>query len=347
MSSKATTVGGKSTKRKRSTTTSTTKTTPRRRVATASKGVRFQSRGAFKCVKVDGASCAGVHPALLATVCRGWSYDVAKRAGTLTSAPNPPARLLFAPSTLARNHRRLPYSREEGVRFDKQVDTVVDLHNMQLLRTLGPDGTTMRTTGVPLCAFWDPALREVYYHHLLTRHVVEEASGTADAARALLNARHRKRNRATAGRFRALCLKLMPETDTLLRFLAAQNLTPVATQTPVANATLRLGTRVDLVVRDASGHTRVIENKLGCGVNFGRAGLRLGAPFTTVAFSTHHEHLLQTLVTHRLYKHTFPAAEMGLPLLLRVDTHGLHVYTPPRWAIDGLPQLMQRLARRA
>jgi hypothetical protein len=55
-------------------------------------------------------------------------------------------------------------------------------------------------------------------------------------------------------------------------------------------------------------------------------------------------------VTHKLYKNTHGAKlaaqgkKMGVPLLIRCDDSGAYGYTPPQWALAGLPALLHLLA---
>lgn len=81
----------------------------------------------------------------------------------------------------------------------------------------------------------------------------------------------------------------------------------------------------------------------GCERNHTAGGRLMAPPYAHVPYSTHAEHILQTLVTHWLYKRTHPTAEMAPPLLLRCDREGAHGYTVPKWAVDGLPALLGKL----
>jgi hypothetical protein len=143
-------------------------------------------------------------------------------------------------------------------------------------------------------------------------------------------------------KLRASISRMMPETLLAWRVFTRFGLDPVSTQNVVAQG--GVGTRVDVVAKDATGATRVLEIKRGCSVAFGNGRL-MRAPFATRRVSTHDHYLLQTLVGHKLYKACHPGTKMGIPLLLRFDDQGAHIYEPPLWAIEGLPMLLKRMMR--
>jgi hypothetical protein len=274
-----------------------------KKVAAPLKAVRFQSRGPFKCVKVEGASCQGVHPALRRAL-HDFDYDAALKAHTLVTFDNPPAQT-FVAALPTRNKRRLAYSSRQGSFFDTQLGSVVKIR----LRHQ-----------VPLRVFFDAPTRDHFLALKFGRAATRESTS-----------------------IRRLCARLLPETEHALRFLYQNNYNPVATQVPVADKEIKVGTRVDLVcTRPSAATTHVFELKLGCERNYTH-GRRLGAPFQNRVFTTHGEHQLQTVLTHWLYKRTFPTANMGAPVLLRCDRLGAHGYAPARWAVEGLPALLPRL----
>jgi hypothetical protein len=291
-----------------------------KRAADASKGIKFKSRGPYRCVQVDGQSRTGVHPALKRALFPFWDYDEAKKTGRLKVVPHPRADL-FEPATEEdRSKRRLPYSKRLGNKFDTQCGRV----------------TKLIVDGVPIRAFFDAAERKKYAAR--SRNPLEDPDVRKELA-------------ARSKRLTACRTALMPEMRTLIRFLYKHDITPTETQTNVADE--RLGTRCDLISKDGAMLSCVIELKCGCEKNFsdGRMmlypfhdrtmivnGVAVPSPFTT-----HDEHVLHTLVTHKLFKKSFPGRPMAAPLLVVVNRSGAYGYLPPAWAVTRLPALMAKL----
>lgn len=284
--------------------------------------LRFRGRGRYKCVvNALNQSCTGVHPALHKALAPHWNYDRAKAEHRLLAFPAPPGDAAFLPKAATTRDRHLAYGTQQGHLLDTQLASIVQYHT----------NPTMR---VPLDAFFDAASRQAYCR----RHL-----GASPARTALQN----------------LCKRLLPEAVELARFLHAQRLDPVATQVVVAWGTL--GTKLDLLCRDEQQRHRVLEIKNGCEQSFsdGRpmrpplherpnprydpAQPTASPPTLAWAFSTHLEHLLQTAVTDRLYRYTFPQAPMGPALLVRCDRTGTHAYHVPALVNERLPRLMMVL----
>jgi hypothetical protein len=137
-------------------------------------------------------------------------------------------------------------------------------------------------------------------------------------------------------RLRNACMKLLPETEMFWRTMVALQFIPLTTQVPVAWS--RVGTRADVLARDKMGKLRIIEIKLGCDKNFSIG--HMFAPFEDQSDCTHNQHLLQTLATHAFYRRDQPPDAMGLPLLMRFDRAGAHVYKQPQWATSKVVELV-------
>lgn len=280
---------------------------PRTVRATATpKGVRFRSRGPFKCtVNAEGKACTGMHRALADAIGTGFDYDAAKKAGTLREVPHPKADH-FVPVGPTRNTRHLAYSKKQGVKLDQQVGHVVKL---------------MQTQQIPMRAFFVKAQ--------LDRVIVLKFGRTDRDAAAVKQVR----------RIRTVANTLMPETEQLLRYLVAQKLTPVSTQTPVASG--KVGTQIDLVCANEAGEHIVCELKNGCSTNYQHG--TLPAFLHNWAWTQHRHYIFQTLMNGRLYRKTFPDRKVGATRLIRVDRQGLHMYHPPQWALDAEPALAARM----
>lgn len=262
--------------------------------------VKFRGRGPHKCTTVDGKGVRGMHSALAAAIGAGFNYDAAKKAGTLKVLAHPVSTKFFARHAHARNERRLAYSATQGKKADSQMTAVFKLH-----------------TGahkVPLRCFVDQAFLD---HWKLV--VFGKTSTSLDVGRQIK-------------RIRAVANTLLPENDAVVRFLLAENLTPVGTQTPVACGSV--GTQCDMVVKNAAGQHQVLELKCGCESNYSHGKL-MPPPLHGLLYTTHREHTLQTLMTSRCYRRTFPLHKVGPPLLLRSDRMGLFVYDVPAWAKDA------------
>lgn len=281
--------------------------TKRVRKVADTKAARFRSRGPHKCVVNAGVSCKGVHPFLKKHLFPSFDFAKCKANGTLRTS-DPPAADLLLPMVDTKNARVAAYSKQQGTKMDTQVTSVVKLHTMPTLR-------------VPLRAFYDTT----HLAHYMHRHF--GPSPTPVQTKQI----RRVRNLRNA---------LLPETEHLMRLLDTMKLTPVSTQDVVALRTL--GTRADLICLDKESKYRVIELKVGCNVNFSHGKL-MAAPYHTVPFSTHCEHLLQTALTHHLFRCTHPTRDVGPPLLIRLDRLGGHVYHQPGWVSAGMPTLLHRI----
>jgi hypothetical protein len=221
-----------------------------------------------------------------------------------------------------RNQRRLPYGKQQGIRFDTQIGSTVKLH-------------TMPTFRVPGRVFYDAAYRD---------HFIKLKFDTQRCTKVTAHCKKTRCDCLKIKRIRRLCAMLMPEVETAWRFWDEHGFDPVSTQDAVGSALLGIGTKVDVVTRDTEQRYCIFELKHGMETDF-YDGSMLGAPYSHLPFSTHIECVLQTLVTHKLYKSTFPDRPMGRPHLMRCDRAGAHVYTPPAWAVQGLPRLMHYLRR--
>jgi hypothetical protein len=285
------------------------KTKTKAKPRTTSTGVKFRSRGPFKCTVKDGVALKGMHPALAAAIGAGFDYAKAKANKSLRALPHPAATEFIPRHAHAKNERRLAYSATQGKKTDSQISAVVKLH-------------LMPTQQVPLRAFVDAAYRD---HFLLLKFGKTSTSP--------LVGKQIKRIRAVAN-------GLLPETDAIVRYLISHQLTPVGTQTPVACGAV--GTQCDLVVKNNQEEHIVCEIKCGCETNWTHGKL-MPRPLADLLFTTHREHTLQTLMTTRCYKRTFPQHKVGSGLLLRSARDGLHVYATPAWAKDAEQALAAKM----
>jgi len=168
---------------------------------------------------------------------------------------------------------------------------------------------------VPLRAFFDATERNMF---------VKVQWGTPPLSKIKEYEKERRR-------FRNTCSGMMNETEQLIRYLHARKLKPVATQVPV-HWNKSLGTPIDLVCTDKDGaRTRVIELKKGCDKSLSH-GKKMKPVYPDRSFTTHNEHLLQTMMNDRLYRKTFEGRCVGPPMLIRISTTALHVYSVPSWA---------------
>ena len=290
------------------------KAKPRKVATDASKSVKFRSRGPFKCTTQDGKALKGIHKALAEAISSGFNYDQSKKNNTLQVVPHPPATEFYPRHAHAKNERHLAYSAAQGKKADSQLTSVVKLH-------------LMPTQLVPLRAFVDADFRN-HWIALNFRHL----PNMTDKQKLVLTKQ--------AKRIRNLANGLFSETDAVIRFMITKKLSPVSTQTPVASGAV--GTQLDLLCKNADNEHIVIEMKTGCEKSFTH-GKMMPAPFQTLLFNTHREHILQTLMTSRCYRRTYPTRKVGAPLLLRSSRDGIHVYSMPQWAIDGEQALAMRM----
>ena len=282
---------------------------PKPRKVANSVGVKFRSRGPHKCTVRDGVALMGMHKALARAIGQGFDYDACKANKTLRALPHPAATEFYPRHAHTKNERHLAYSAAQGKKTDSQLTSVVKLHLMPTLQ-------------VPLRAMVDAVFRD---------HWIALKFGRTSTSALVGKQVKRIRNLANG---------LLPETDAIVRFLIAKKLKPVSTQTPVACGAV--GTQLDLLVEEADGTRIVLEVKTGCEKNLSHGKLLLPV-FPTLLYTTHRVHLLQTLMSSRAYKRTFPTHKMGEPLLLRSAREGIFVYAMPQWAKDGEHALATRM----
>lgn len=282
--------------------------TPRGRVHTApgkvraksvyDSGIRFQNRGKYRCIKNEGKTTRGVHPTLKAEFWPQWNYDRAVRQDQLITLRTPaPATTIAIPS--AARDRRAPYSLATGRRMDQEITATVKytLRNHLSAR------------------FWyDPAERRLGLRQLRGVTAAQKTECT---------------------RVRNLTGRIMPETMGFWALMHHARLDPVSTQTDVAHG--RIGTRVDVVCQHRdSGQYRVIECKCGCEENYTIRGLpllckELSREVGERHVTRHTQSLLQTRLTHLLFRSKFKTRDCLKPWLVRIDRRGAHVYVPPEF----------------
>ncbi len=258
-------------------------------------GVKWKGRGPFKCVKNEGVSCKGVHPALQKAFWPLWDWEKAKASGTLTEIPLPAADKFVAVPLEARD-RRLPYCKMQGIRFDNEITKTVKLS---------------RTHSLPALFWFNKGNRAL---------ILSKLKGNTKAAASRLTS------------LRNAVKTIMPETMSFWKLMHEAKLTPVETQTPVARG--RLGTKLDVLCTHAlhPDMYRVIECKHGCEHNWTMRGLPLLPSAITGPerrVTSHNQHLLQTYANHLLFKATFPDRKTVKPWLVRVDRQGAHLYVAP------------------
>ncbi len=189
---------------------------------------------------------------------------------------------------------------------------------------------------VPLRAFWDKPFRDAW---------LQAKWGSSKALPGTLSPSTQTARLKLIRRVRTLATQLMPETEQLLRYLVGRRMRPLDTQVAVAAG--RVGTTCDLVCLRPNPTTQedehvVCEIKNGCTENL-TDDTPMREPFPGFLFTTHREHLLQTMMSNYLYRRTFPAARMAPPQLLRMDREGLHRYAPPEWAITQETALARKM----
>ncbi len=266
--------------------------------------IKWKGRGPFKCIKNKGVSCKGVHPALQQAYWPGWDWDKAKANGSLLEVPLPAADKLVPMPQDARD-RRLPYSKSQGINFDKEITKTVKLS---------------RAHALPAVFWFNKGNRALVLGKL--------KGATKEAAKIVTSLRNAVK-------------RLMPETMAFWKLMHDAKMVPVETQTPVAKN--RVGTKLDVLCTHAV-HTdtyRVIECKHGCEHNWTMLGLPSLPPSISLPerrVTSHNQHLLQTAVNQMLFKATFPERKTVKPWLVRVDRHGAHVYVAPE--VPGLKALI-------
>lgn len=269
-------------------------------------GVRFRSRGPFKCtLNADGKACTGLHKALEDVIGTGFDYAKSKAAGTLRVVPHPVADH-FIPAGPTRNQRHLAYSKQQGCKLDQQVGHAVKL---------------MQTMQIPMRAFFDKA-------HL--DQVIRLKFGRVYKDKAVVS---------KVRRIRTVANTLMPETERLLRYLHSQKLTPFATQVPVASG--KVGTQVDLVVTNEAGEYIIVELKNGYEKNYQHGTL---PPFMhNWAWTQARHNMFQTMMEKHCFHKTFPDRKLGPARMIRLDSNGLHMYLVPGWMNDFEDALAKRM----
>jgi len=308
--------------------------------------VKFKARGPYKCVTVNGHARTGMHPALFKAIGSGFDYNKAKATNTLQVVAMPPASEFYPLDEATKNTRTLAYSAKQGQRLDTQIGAVVKLH-------------TGRDWKVPLRVFLHKETRD-HFIRVKWQGCAGSIASDADAKK--------------IKRLRNLCNSLMPETHQVIRYLDKHGLDPIETQVAVARG--EVGTPIDLVCYRASTDEYIsCELKTGCEKNYTHGKL-MGPPFSGplfagytktgayvalptdtqeekdasreswrqgLCFTTHREHVLQNVMNSRLLRFTYPSRKVGVPLLLRADRQGLHVYRPPDWATKAELALAQRM----
>lgn len=307
----------------------------------------FQSRGKFKCVKLDGRAKQGVHPALHRALSPRWCYAEALKEGRLTEydAPRPNHLYLAAPHLASLVKPCQPErAAKGGTKLDQELTRTVKLY-LELKRypPRAVSGAPIPLTRV----FHDMAWRDSYLQQL-PQTPPRPLGWTKRGTKAQPDAWTRRRKALARLHF------TLPETRMLWLLMDHQRVEPVATQLPVALG--RIGTCADLVVRALDSITlpdgspgwplTCVEVKRNCSRMYGD-GSRMGPPFTQHLFSTHSHYQLQTLVTHLLMKQSMPAAKLPgsttAPWLVRCTNTGVHVDVPPAWAVAARKDLMHRL----
>lgn len=307
-------------------------TKPRTRKPRAAKVARrritFQSRGQYKCVRLDGRSVRGVHPALHRALSPRWNYAAAEAAGTLVQYTMPRAWLHLPVPELAAQVKPGPpcNAAKGGTRLDQELTRTVKLY--LVLRRYPPRALAIEGAppAPPLArVFHDAAARRLYLDQLPKQ------------------GQHWLARRKALERLRLT----LPETRMLWVLMEQQRVEPLQTQLPVAHG--NVGTKLDLVVQSLDNQClTVVEVKRGCDVAFGN-GTRMLPPFADRGFDTHSHYALQTLVSHLLFKRCVTAAQAPgattAPWLVRCSSSGVHVYLPPAWAVAKRAELLQRVCR--
>jgi hypothetical protein len=268
--------------------------------------LRVKTRGKYRNVAFNGASLPGMHPSLFAAIGRGFNYDDLVKKGTLCKTTTPCGNVAVVERSYdVKNKSKLQNSKRLGIRMDTQVTAIVKWHTGKYK--------------VPLKAFFDSTERNLF---------AARQWGKAPIGKGKEYEKERKR-------FRNTCSGMMNETEQLLRYLHSRKMNPVATQVPV-HWNKSLGTPVDLVCTQLNSAgvlcDRVIELKKGCENSFSH-GKTMWPIYPDVTFSTHNEHLLQTMMNDKLYRKTHPGRVMGPPELIRIDPKALHAYSVPAWAL--------------
>lgn len=187
------------------------------------KGVAFQSRGRFPCVRVDGAAKQGLHPALNRVL------GEVKYVGAETPvAATPPASQYISSDVLGevKSSKYPPQAcMKAGSRVDSELTSSIKLAHALSMLPVGLYERVPRDKSLPSRAFWDPTYRKRYCEVRWGR------------------AQHRDKTRLLN-----ICNRMMKETRLLWYHFDRSRLRPVATQVPVALG--RIGTPLDLVVQD-------------------------------------------------------------------------------------------------
>lgn len=268
--------------------------------------LRVRTKGKYRNVVYNGVSLPGMHPSLFAAIGRGFNYDELEKKGTLIKEATPCGNVAVVERSCdVKNKSKLQNCKRLGIRMDTQVTAIVKWHTGKYK--------------VPLRAFFDATERNAF----VTKQWHKPPLGKE------------KEFEKERKRFRNTCSGMMNETEQLIRYLHSRKMDPIATQVPV-HWNKSVGTPVDLVCTqlNAAGVVchRVIELKKGCDTSFSH-GKKMWPLFPDVTFSTHNEHLLQTMMNDRLYRKTFPGQVMGPPELIRINPKALHAYSVPAWAL--------------
>jgi len=116
----------------------------------------------------------------------------------------------------------------------------------------------------------------------------------------------------------------------LVDYLKRNALFPVASQYPLFDSELRMGTHVDLVCKTTSGKFVLFENKVGYEASLERHTLKpMRAPFETLNDSPLNQMHLYVAFIVRMFKKQYPMRELdeSLCAILRMSPNGLDIFS--------------------
>jgi hypothetical protein len=276
-------------------------------------------RTGYKCVADEQKNgLTGMHPALK-PIMRDFDYDRAKANGNLQYDDLPPSHYSEpVPSCIERESAHDIFNKSEGQKLDRQVGQIVAWHKRKDVKA-------------PLLIFFDQAKRVKFF-----------ATGTLDKDHALKPYMPVTKDHAAS--ITKLCKSLLPETMHLIKWCHDKGHTMEATQVCVSRRTV--GTMIDLVLKTKEGRYMVIELKRGCKKAFGE-GKRMTYPLQDTEANTHNEYMLQTMMSTRCFRDTYPTALLDSKtpcMLIRLDSDGLHQYIPSKHVLskeEALASLMR------
>lgn len=123
-------------------------------------------------------------------------------------------------------------------------------------------------------------------------------------------------------------------------------LQPIKAQQAVGWALAGLGTAVDVVCKQKTDNkTVLIEIKTGYSISYLRhTRHRMKAPYAQYNDCPYHQHMLQLMLTTKLYKQTFKDDVVADAMILRFDSNGFHnPYRIQKWCYNGLSKLLSRI----